>query len=473
MKEMIEEQIIGCPFDLFKSSVVISQNSYVDFYSMTKSQKISYIEQLFKLTVFGEWLKNTRADLNVAKSEYNITNSKISQLGNTIFDLQTKSDLYDEQQKTKKSKIELYLFNKLAELDEAKKNLGALKPQSDIKNSEFALSVCVEKLSAKTELFRKLSSAIAELTASKTAIIESMNKHKQILDVLCEDCLGKSEELIDMPTMRGKLQDCSEKLERLTGAFNQIKTDIDALKSEELDLRNKIREYGQMQTSYERQQRNIEFFEKECASIREEIEKDCNSENPFGELLEKNKSQLETLKAELSEKYKRISMLSVAEMTFNDSGAKKLIFVDLVKKINELLSYYLARMGASYRVIFSPDFDFEFMTESGPSDFSLFSSGEQQRICLSTMFTFRDLVVGNRISSDFFILDEVLDVGIDENCVHRVCDSIKSLMESMSVKTMIISHNKTVIDKIQSFDNVGTISAIKKDGQTKYEVELP
>lgn len=470
MKEMIETQVLGCPYDMFKSSIVISQSSYLNFYEMTKAQRIAYVEQLFKLTVFSDLLKATRSDLNAEKIAYNAVNQKISQTASVIFDLKSRSDTFDEQQKAKKEQIVKNLAARKEALEAAEAELGEIALSGNPSDIEFAISLNREKIDAKTALLSKASAQLSSSAAKKAQLEAMINKHKEVLDILCSDCLSKAESLLNITESRKEIEADAEKAEKIELAAENVKKELSELRREGEQLQKNLNDYYRASRLVEQLQARRDYLKTEIADIEKKLEEATEAENPFGGLLEKNGTLLKSLKEELSGKSSTIVSLQILEAAFGDSGAKKQIFLDLVSRINQLLSHYLRILGASYNVVFSANFEFEFITPSGPSDFDSFSSGEKQRICLATMFTFRDLINNNRIASDFFILDEVLDVGIDENCVHRVCESLKVLTEQLGIRTFVISHNKTVIDKLLKFNQVSSIKAIKKDRKTHYEL---
>ena len=60
----IEKEVLKCTFELFKTSIFISSSDRFSFFDMNASKKREYLEQIFKLTCFGEMLKRMRADYN-------------------------------------------------------------------------------------------------------------------------------------------------------------------------------------------------------------------------------------------------------------------------------------------------------------------------------------------------------------------------------------------------------------------------
>ena len=71
-KQYIQENLLGCTFNIFKSSVVISSSDFINFYEgMNKDQKRKYIENIFNLDCFGEMFRLIKLDINDTKNDIN------------------------------------------------------------------------------------------------------------------------------------------------------------------------------------------------------------------------------------------------------------------------------------------------------------------------------------------------------------------------------------------------------------------
>ena len=171
----------------------------------------------------------------------------------------------------------------------------------------------------------------------------------------------------------------------------------------------------------------------------------------------KLKSQVNILK----EQEKKYKYLEVLEMIVSEDGAKKFIIKDLVQVLNNRIQKYLEKTGALFTAMFDDSFNCEFLTESGPCSYENFSRGEQARINLAIIFTFKDILsnMGN-ISSNILVLDELLDLGLDDYAITAFASILKELSKSTTV--FVVSHKENMIDV--EFDNI--IELVKQNGFT-------
>ena len=112
--------------------------------------------------------------------------------------------------------------------------------------------------------------------------------------------------------------------------------------------------------------------------------------------------------------------------------------------------------------------DFKFLTQSGECEFSSFSAGEKQRIQISTMLAFRDLILNGKIHSNIFIIDEMLDSNVDTICIENVMKILKRKSVETNQNIFIISHRSELADNEGYWNNI--IKVTKENGQSTYEI---
>lgn len=471
MKSMIEDEIIGCPFDLFKSSIVISQSSYQNFYSMTKAQKVSYIENLFKLEVFSELLKMVRQDIRQDTLEYNSTNMTRGNLIEQLQELTFKSNKFEEDSKNRSDKILSAIQLKESGISVLENDLKKLGDNFDTVEDEKTLIDLKEKLFSSDSYIKKLNQALYALRMKRDSLSKMVSEHKVVLDLLCEECFSKANSVLNITDTNSEIKDSEDKIVLVEKGIKDKKSEYDGLKSKAEEIASRIDLIKEAKHKKELIENQIEYLKKDIESLKKD-DSNIDRENPFTDLISKNKEKLDEYDGILSSKSASIKLKKFIEFTFGDSGAKKAMLNDIADNINILIKHYLTRLGANYTVILDSSFTPKFITSDGEAEFESFSSGEKQRINLSTMLTFRDLVIGNRISSNIFILDEVIDGALDNSGLISITESIAEMAKKSSIKIMMVSHNPVVEHKLKSVEGISTITAIKRDGKTKYEVEL-
>ena len=125
-------------------------------------------------------------------------------------------------------------------------------------------------------------------------------------------------------------------------------------------------------------------------------------------------------------------------------------------------------IGCEFLVYFDETFDFKFITSSGECEFSNFSAGEKQRIQIATLFAFRDLILNGKVSTNIFIIDELLDANVDTACIENVMKILKHKAEESGQNIFMISHRSELADDMSFWNNI--IKVTKENQQTKYEI---
>ena len=453
MKNMIEEQILGCPFDLFKSSIVISQSSYQNFYMMTKSQKVSYIEDLFKLMIFGDLLKLVRADARSEVAEYNSISMTRTSVVDQLQDLVIKNNKFESEVKTRTDTIQ-------TAIDLKKKAIEALEEESkkyeteedDIELEKECISLRGQH-EEKQAYNRKLITAASALASQKSELEKIIDKHKTVLDILCESCMSKADDILNITETKEKIAEIDNKIATIKVASQKTMEEDSEIQRKHDESWNKVQKIKSFKHKHEMIMNQIESTKREIETLKQTLEQNQSQENPFEGLIEKNKAQIKEYDELMSGKSTNIKIKKFIEMVFSDTGAKNAILNDISSNINKLIHHYLIKLGANYTVIFDSSFNPKFVTPDGESVFESFSSGEKQRINLATMMAFRDLVIGNRISSNVFILDEVIDGALDSSGLIGITTSIVEMVSNSNTKLMLVSHNPSVEQKLKELSD--------------------
>lgn len=470
-KQYIQDNLLGCTFDIFKSSIILSSAEFMNFYEgMGKDAKRKYIENIFSLNCFGNMYNIIKADLNDIKKELTYSKNEVLKEASSITDLDKKFKEYNNQsiknQEDIKNKI-LVKYNEIVDLKKKKEDFEKSSQNcSDIKKEILELKNKIESLDReKYSLEKKNIEANSE--------IKHLNKLMKDLDNikngLCDKCKLVMDERYD-------LSKNLESVSNLTSQLSENAEKISEITNNLVELKDK---YSSLKETYEQNQKIIQNIEKLSLSIKyisSEIknlkaEYDSNKENdknPFEELLEKAKRTLKELKEKLILYNKNFKHLEILKDACSENGVKKFIIKDIVKLLNSLIQKYLNEIGAEMIVFFDETMDFKFLTQSGECEFSSFSAGEKQRIQISTMLAFRDLILNGKIHSNIFIIDEMLDSNVDTICIENVMKILKRKSVETHQNIFIISHRSELADNEGYWNNI--IKVTKENGQSTYEI---
>ena len=193
------------------------------------------------------------------------------------------------------------------------------------------------------------------------------------------------------------------------------------------------------------------------------------SNNPFEELINKTKETLKSLKERLIEFNKNTMHLEILRDACSENGVKRFIIKDIIKLLNSLIQKYLNEIGCDFLVYFDEAMDFTFLTQSGECEFSNFSAGEKQRIQISTMLAFRDLILNGKLHSNIFIIDEMLDMNVDSICIENVMKILKRKSIESNQNIFIVSHRSELAEDETIWNNI--IKITKEHGQSSYSVK--
>ena len=468
-RQYIQEHILGCSFDIFKSSIIISASDCVNFYEgMTKNAKRNYIENIFNLNCFGIMFNNIKTDLNETKKELSYTNNEIIKISQQLeiiqkkyndFDKSLKQNLQDSKKllikkandiKDLQQKI-LLIKNSLCDSDEIKQQLTNLKEKEIIllKNTE------------------KLKNDIDKAQYKIKTINKTIEELSQIKNGLCEKCIKIMDQRYDF----------EKQIKTINALTNFIKVKNNNLIELENLYNNLLEEKNELEiknSKIKNSENELYKFNISLQSLSEDIKKHTEkykqmknqSSNPFEELLNQTFNTLSDLKEKLILYSKNIKHMELLKDTCSETGVKRIIIKDIVKILNSLIQKYLNEIGADYLVYFDESFDFKFITINGECEYSSFSTGERKRIQIATIFAFIDLING-KINSNVLVLDEFLDEGIDSIAIKNVINILKRKATDTHQSIFIISHrSETLEDNI--FDHV--IEVTKKNGMSNISI---
>ena len=469
-KQYIQDNILGCSFDIFKSSIVVSSSDFMNFFEgMGKDAKRKYIENIFNLNCFGEMFSLIKFDINDIKKEALFSKNEMLKLIDSISDLENKFNEYNEKalqnQENTKAKI-LTKYNDLVKLKKEKEDLK----YSDISSLNSKMTELKQKInqleSEKRILERKQIEYKSEIKHSAKLIEELKN----IKNGLCEKCKALMDERYDLEKNVETINNLKEMISKNDISIEEIKNNINTLTIDYEKISEDYHQNALIIQKVEKLNTSIKFMTDEIKNLKAEYdESKKNEENPFEELLNKAKVDLKNLKQKLIDYNKNLKHLEILRDACSETGVKRFILKDIVKLLNSLIQKYLNEIGSEMIVYFDETMDFKFLTQSGECEFSSFSAGEKQRIQISTMFAFRDLILNSKIYSNLFIIDELLDMNIDSICIENIMKILKRKLNEQSQSMFIISHRSELADNEGYWDNI--IKVTKENGISRYEIK--
>ena len=171
-KQYIQDNLLGCSFELFKSSIIISSSEFMNFYEgMNKQAKRSYIENIFNLNCFGTMFTDIKADINDTKREISSTNNDIIKNTQTLKQLEEKFTAFDSKLDSDLLSMKNSILEKYNSLKELESNLEKIKEQDvDIEQLKDERLEIKKKLDTIQTTSLKISSLMTERQVKRRSL---------------------------------------------------------------------------------------------------------------------------------------------------------------------------------------------------------------------------------------------------------------------------------------------------------------
>lgn len=462
-RKFLENEILHCDISIFLRTILLSSDQNYNFFRLRKSEKKSFIEKLFDISVFGDMYNAIHRDV--------LNNDKeILALQNKLIVLNRSHDEYTErikkynienEEKIHKLQNKLDLLNeKLSEL----KNLHIKNNSKEVKKYEEA----IEKINSaikeiENKIFdikaknSKIEVSLHKFESSKNQKQKVVDKHSELLSKLCVDCKKIFSDYYNIDSYINDINNYIEKIDECKENIRNNNSIIDELNKKNIFLEEKHKNANAkiklLTEEFNKTNNNIRSIETDIAIVKAELEKTKKNINPYVELLKNNEIQLETENSNLDKISDKYVYLKFAENIVSQDTLRKFIIADLIGLLNNKIKMYLTKFGAKFNVVFDSDMNYEFITDGGTCEYDNFSAGERARLMIAACFAFRDFMyIRNNMSSNILILDEFIDGAIDSLAIESILDILKGFSEIWKQNIFVISHRKEVDNNI--FDNI-------------------
>lgn len=469
-RQYIQDNILGCSFEIFKSSVIVSASDCLNFYQgMNRQAKRNYIENIFNLNCFGIMFSEIKADLNDIKKEITYTNNELLKMSEQVKDIQIKYEEFNTkmiqtlQQLTNNIKNNCNILKENQKI--IKENKELIKDYSIYLEKRIKVDNDLHTLNSKKQEFEKDK---IRLQYRKKSITDTLAEIMQLKDGLCEKCTLIIDERYDYNTKKNEIITIEDHEKNLTDKINKLQIYIEKYDNDLSNIVSKIQEFDKIKTFIEKTQYTNTFLKKDIISLKEKYQNlKTKNENPFTELLNKTKTQLTVLQDNVVKYVSHRQHLEILREACSENGVKRFIIKDIVKLLNSLIQKYLNEIGAEYLVYFDESFDFKFITINGECQYSSFSAGQRQRIQIATILAFRDLILNGKINSNIFVLDEFLDAAIDAIAIKNIMSILSKKSKELNQNIFIISHRQETTQE-NAFNHI--IEVIKENGISRLNI---
>jgi DNA repair exonuclease SbcCD ATPase subunit len=451
--------ILGTTADMFEQNVILCLKQTEPFLAKTPAIKRKFIEDIFKIEIFGLMTSFVRNDFNETKRLFDMENEKSVELDSSIQFHKRQQEEQANKKKIRVNELESRKNTLIEEIKHLETKISEAKSKtvssSGESKAQLTESISALKIKEKEvlELDRQYTKVIAVNQTTVLNIKSKIKELEKLSDGMCAYCkqpfsesnIQEKKNLI--ATYQSDINDCNVILENTAENVKQAqkaKTTIE-------DMRDELNQ----------KYRAIEIQESEISKLNSEVSQQTNWLNQTNRDLENaNKdadsfegviSELtirrDTLKATASTYEKKLKLIESAKFVVSDEGVKNFIVKKMLKMLNGRLNYYLKQLDANCTCVFNEYFDETIINNIGREcSYFNFSGGEQTRIDLSMLFTFKDI---RRMQSNVFvnmgIYDELLDTSLDSKGIECTLNILKERVMNNQEAIYIISHKNEAV----------------------------
>lgn len=470
--KFIEDEILGCSFEVFKNTVVMSSSNILNFFEMPRRIKNEYLQGIFSLSALA-------GAYGIAVQKMNQSKKEVKDLSDSLLSVNSYLDKLIDQDKSEDESTKSQLKNLNEELVTEQKNLETLLnkkiEQTVIKDYDKKVEF-IERYDELLETKRKIESSLKKIRSTMVDIKSSikadkiiLSNHKDVLEIICDDCLTKVNKLYRLDEINSEISELTEKYEDLKQKEEKLETNFEKaqkLLSRVSDVKIELNEVKNKELAYKQ---SIKSSENVIQSIEKRIEFVKSHKNPFKELIESQKEKKEEVERSLDRMQSCAKYYGILKEIFSDNGVKQIIISKIIEVLNASIHSYLRQMGADFLVYFDDKLVYEFETPSGPCEYASFSAGERRKLDLAILFAFRDVLGCSSLKTNICIIDEILDSAIDTATLNSIISILKNKSSVDNQAIIVISHREGLSDS-EMF--VHKVRIEKENGHSRFIQEI-
>jgi len=444
-QKVLEQQILRMTMKTFTQITILGSSSYTPFMELPAAARREVIEDILDIGIFS--VMN-----NLLK--VNIQDTKEQQVKNDA-DLK----IYKERAKNLQKLIEVLTSKQNDEIEEVQDIIRTLQEEVDTKSSERevytlandTIMLGTKELNSYKEWKKNLSdnqNKISEFAAEKRQYKKNLEFFNQ-KDV-CPTC---SQGICD--------DHKNSTITFYTDLLEQIKNKIDKLEIEQKRIVETINRIEVAQSDIDANNFSIQSLNNSIGMLEKQLDQNINKlkakKAPTADVSVSQKELKECAKLFLLEKERKQTLATdreiqeAASSLLKDSGIKTAIIREYLPLINKLLNQYLNRMGLF--VDFFLDESFNEVIKSRYRDifcYGNFSAGEQLRISLAILFTWRHIAkLKNSAATSILVFDEILTGKLDGENTDILINLINDIADE-GTNIFVIAHADALHDKMTS-----------------------
>jgi DNA repair exonuclease SbcCD ATPase subunit len=153
-------------------------------------------------------------------------------------------------------------------------------------------------------------------------------------------------------------------------------------------------------------------------------------------------------------------------LTNKDSFIRKRIIEQNLGYLNHRMEHYLTEIGLPHQVKFQSDLSVSIVQLGQEFDFNNLSRGERNRLVLSMSWAFRDVFENLNHSINVYLMDEVVDSGMDQSGVDNALNILKVMGRDQSRNIFLVSHREELVSRVNNI-----LMVTKENGFTQFNMD--
>lgn len=510
------DKLLGCSYEVFRSSVYAGQNSMPDLPGMTDKQLKLLVEEAAGTTVLDAAYGKARDAMSVAKAgvahqtaALTANKAQIDSHMTRVAELVNARREWGDGQRVKMDGL---IVSAKAYAEKAKGIAGELAAydkaiiESSIKECDDAINAVAGEQVKERTLAAKITNAASEVARTR-ALLESLGaRHKKAkaeidaadhkLGCPCDEC-GRPLTAAELAPAKdaarkranaiaAEFNDTRKQLEASIAAHKTLADELEAFRASMTDVSKTSAQRASLLTK----QRDVQSLERERdAAIAEakalvarsnELAKE---NNPYDGLVKSAKAKLAEeidkttgLEVAVREAEKALQIAESAVKVFSPTGVRGQVLDEVTPYLNDQTAKYLSTLSdgnirATWTTIvktkkgdLKEQFAIEVENDKGGGSFGLISGGEQRKVQISCALALQDLVATRATKQiDLFIGDEI-DNALDPAGLERLVQVLEEKARERG-SVFVISHSDLK-------DWIGNILTVVKEGGKSHIVEV-
>jgi len=446
-------EILGTTPDMLSQSVITCLNETEPFLSKTPAVKRKFIEDIFKIEIFGKMTQFIRNEYNETKRLYDFELEKISDIESNINLHKKQQNEQTEKKRIRINDLESRKDSTLEEIEHLKEKIKESQEKVTATNSSDISTKITSLKTKEKEVIEADKQNIKTLTINQTTIINLKNDIRElekVADGFCVHCKqpfsesNKEEKRKLISEKRNDIIICSDlvnTIEEILIYKQKTKYDIEDL-IEELNM--SLRAINASQSELVRLNSDLKQQEKLLNQTIGDIA-NINKDSPsFDGIINELTTRKDSLTITANEYKNKLVIIESSKFIVSDEGVKSFIIKKMLKMLNGRLSYYLIQLDAPGSCQFNEYFEETMVNNRGKEcSYFNFSSGERKRFDLGMLYTFKDIRrLQSNVSINVGIYDELLDTALDANGIEAALTILKERVLNHKEAIYVISHKK-------------------------------